>query len=379
MQNPAAAPAVAIVLPYREFFSPGSSGALGLLVHRLATWRGQFAPVAIGPPPPTPPFHDVPFHPARAIWWPPANAARRYGHAVARLLAADPPALVEVHNRPELAIFLARRFPGLPVSLFLNNDPQGMRAARTAAERAALLERLAMVATSSAWLRGRLLAGVAAPARDPVVLHNWLDLGEVPASPPERERTILFAGRVVADKGADSFVAACAAALPDLPGWRAVMIGADRFGPDSPDTRWIQALRPRAAAAGVEMWGYRPHGEVMQAMARAAIVVVPSRWPEPFGLTALEAMAAGAALLCAPRGGLPEVFGDTGIAIDPEDPAALAATIRALAGDPARLAVLGAAGRARARLFDLPVAAARLDNLRRAILAERARPRGAAA
>jgi len=368
MQKLAAAPAVAIVLPYREFFSPGSTGALGLLVHRLATWRDHFAPVAIGPPPPTPPYDDVPFRPARATWWPPTNAARRYGHAVARLLAADPPALVEVHNRPELAMFLARRLPGLPVSLFLNNDPQGMRDARTPAERTALLDRLALVATSSAWLRGRLLEGVAAPARSPVVLHNWLDLREVPPSPPERERTILFAGRVVADKGADTFVAACAAALPHLPGWRAVMIGADRFGPHSPDTPWIQALRPRAAAAGVEMWGYRPHGEVMQAMARAAIVVVPSRWPEPFGLTALEAMAAGGALLCAPRGGLPEVFGEAGIAIDPENPAALAATIRALAADPARLAALGEAGRARARQFDLPQAAARLDAMRRQLL-----------
>jgi glycosyltransferase involved in cell wall biosynthesis len=96
--------------------------------------------------------------------------------------------------------------------------------------------------------------------------------------------------------------------------------------------------------------------------------VVPSRWPEPFGLTALEAMAAGGALLCAPRGGLPEVFGDAGLAIDPDNPAALAATIQELAADPARIAALGEAGRARARQFDLPVAAARLDALRRRIL-----------
>ena len=362
-------PAVAIVLPYREYFSPGSSGALGLLVHRLATWRDHFAPRVIGPPPPTPPFDDVPFQAARAGWWPPANTARRYGHAAARLLAADPPALIEVHNRPELALFLARKLPGIPVSLFLNNDPQGMRNARTPAERAELLRRLAIVATCSAYLRGRLLDGVAAPSNDPVVLHNWLDLHEVPAAPAEREPTILFAGRVVADKGADTFVAACAQALPHLPGWRAVMIGADRFGPNSPDTPWLQKLRPQAAAAGVEMLGYQPHVAVMAAMARAAIVVVPSRWPEPFGLTALEAMAAGAALLCAPRGGLPEVFGETGIAIDPEDPASLAATLRALAADPARRAELGAAGRARSRLFDLPQAASRLDALRRNALA----------
>jgi len=362
-------PTIAIVLPYREYFSPGSAGALSLLVHRLATWRHGFDPFVIGPPPPTPPFADVAFHPARATWWPPTNAGRRYGHAVVRLLRNRPAAMIEVHNRPELALFLARHFPRTPVSLFLHNDPQGMRDAKTPAERTRLLATLAMVANASAWLRARLLEGVPHPARDPVVLHNWLDLAEVPPSPPEREPTILFAGRVVRDKGADSFVDACALALPHLPGWRAVMIGADRFGPDSPETPWIAGLRPRAAAARVEMWGYRPHADVMAAMARAAIIVVPSRWPEPFGLTALEAMAAGGALLCAPRGGLPEVFGDAGLAIDPENPAALAATIRDLAANPAHIAALGAAGRARARLFDLPVAAARLDALRRHVLA----------
>ena len=221
---------VAIVLPYREHFSPGSAGALALLVHRLATWRDGFDPFVVGPPPPTPAFDDVSFVAARAGWWPPVNRARRYGHAVARVLRGrrgdeQGLGLIEVHNRPELAMFLARRFAGVPVSLFLNNDPQGMRAAKTAGERGALLARLAMVVCSSGYLRGRLLEGVpegaAGPVRDAVVLHNWLDLAEVPASPPEREKTILFAGRVVRDKGVDTFVDACGAALPHLAGWRA--------------------------------------------------------------------------------------------------------------------------------------------------------------
>ena len=103
---------VAIVLPYREHFSPGSAGALALLVHRLATWRDGFAPFVVGPPPPTPAFDDVAFAAAAATWWPPVNRARRYGHAVVRVLRARVPGLIEVHNRPELAMFLARRFPG---------------------------------------------------------------------------------------------------------------------------------------------------------------------------------------------------------------------------------------------------------------------------
>ena len=77
-----------------------------MLVHRLATWRDGFDPFVVGPPPPTPAFEDVPFEAARAGWWPPVNRARRYGHAVARVLRERPAGLIEVHNRPELAMFL---------------------------------------------------------------------------------------------------------------------------------------------------------------------------------------------------------------------------------------------------------------------------------
>jgi glycosyltransferase involved in cell wall biosynthesis len=256
---------------------------------------------------------------------------------------------------------------GVPVCLFLHNDPRGMRGARSAVERGRLVGALAGVVTVSGYLRGRLLEGVAAPARAVAVLPNCLDLGAVPAA--AKEDLILFAGRVVADKGADSFVAACGLALPGLPGWRAAMIGADRFGADSPETAWIASLRPKAAASGVVMEGYRPHAEVLAAMARAAIVVVPSRWEEPFGLTALEAMACGAALVASDRGGLREVYGEAAVVIDPEDPAGMAAVLVALARDPARRAALAAAGRARAAGFDAAPTLARLDELRSDVLA----------
>jgi len=196
------------------------------------------------------------------------------------------------------------------------------------------------------------------------VLPNPIDLAKIPPSRAERARKVLFVGRIVKDKGADAFVAACARALPQLPGWSAEMIGADRFGPRSPETPFLRALRPLAQRAGVAMSGYRPNAGVLAAMAQAAIVVMPSRWSEPFGLTALEALACGAALLCSPRGGLPEVYGEAAQRIDPEDPAAIAAAIVALARDPARRAALGEAGRARAQLFAVPRIAAALDTLR---------------
>jgi glycosyltransferase involved in cell wall biosynthesis len=361
------APLVATILPPGEGFGPGRTGAVGLIVRRLA----RIVPaLVLGGEQAGPVFEEVPFRAVHPPDWLPGNVNTRYAAGVARALRQIDPALIEVHNRTEVALSLARRFPRTPVVLFLHNDPQSMRHAGRAHQRARLLSRLARVVTVSEFLRRRFLEGVQAPAgRLPVVLPNPIDLAALPEPQPQ-EPLLLFAGRVVPEKGADAFVGACALALPQLPGWQAAVIGADRFRVDSPETRYVRQVRAAAVQAGVRMLGYRDHPEVLLALSRAAIAVVPSRWAEPFGLAALEAMACGAALLCSRRGGLPEVAGEAAVYVNPDDVPGMAHAIAALARDPGRLAQLSAAGRNRARTFGLEAAAMRLTALRRQILCE---------
>lgn len=355
-------PSVAIVLPPREAFSAEAAGAVAMVARahaRHGAWPAMVFGRAVDRP-----FPDCAFQPVALAAWP-GREASRYAAGLVRPLLARRPDLIEVHNRPDIARALARRFPA--VSLILHNDPRGMRGARSRAQRDRLRQVLARVLCVSFYLADRFGRGAGVG-----VLPNGLELASIRLE-GERDAEILFAGRVVADKGADLFVEACARALPLLPGWRARMIGADRFGPDSPETPFLRRLRPAALAAGVTMDGWRPHDEVMEAMGRASIVVVPGRWPEPFGLVALEAMASGAALVVVPQGGLKEVVGDAGVAVTP-DADSIAASIVALAGDPARRAALGRAGMARAAAFDNRIIAANLDAERAAILATWSRP-----
>lgn len=361
------APLVATILPPFEGFGPGQAGAVGTIVHLLSSAPG-FRPLVIGGPQAGATFTGVPFRAVRAALWWPGNVNIRYGAAMLGTLRRERPALIEVHNRPELALWLARRVPQTPVLLFLHNDPQAMRRATTSAGRARLLQRLARVVVVSDYLQQRLLEGVPPPARAPAVLPNAIDLSALPRPRP-REQLILFAGRVVPEKGPDVFVAACGAALPRLTGWRAELIGADRSRIDSPETAFTKTVGAGAERAGVRVLGYRDQAFVLEAMARAAIVVMPSRWQEPFGLVALEAMASGAALICSPRGGLREVAGDVALYVDPDDPPAVASAICSLATDPARRDAMAEAGRARAEAFDVPAVAGRLAALRREVLA----------
>ena len=285
---------IAVVLPPRESFSPAAAGAIGLVVQRLAVQSSVFRPVVLGAPVAAP-FPGVPFRPVQPPWML-AGSISRYAAGVVRALGGVVPAVVEVHNRPDLALALADLLPA-PVLLVLHNNPQGMRRAGSPAERLFLLGALARVATVSGTVRDWLLDGLHEMPRVPEILPNCIDMSAVPPPAP-REQVLLFAGRAVADKGADVFVEACARALPELPGWRAELIGADRFGADSPETPFLRALRPAAAAAGVTLRGWLPHargagGVVARRHRRGAQPLARAVRPGGAGGDGLRGAAAG--------------------------------------------------------------------------------------
>src|SRR3954468_10490143 len=161
---------VAVVLPPREGFGPGRTGAIGLLARRLVQTPG-FRTIVFGGRQDGPVFPNLDFRPVVPRLWPLGNTNIRYAAAVAGALRAIRPALIEVHNRPEIALALAARLPAIPVTLILNNDPQGMREASSPMERGDMLRRLAGVITASDYLRRRVLEGIKAPAREPIILH----------------------------------------------------------------------------------------------------------------------------------------------------------------------------------------------------------------
>jgi glycosyltransferase involved in cell wall biosynthesis len=128
-------------------------------------------------------------------------------------------------------------------------------------------------------------------------------------------------------------------------GTHLVIAGAPGWGGEAPPA----AVRRLGLEAVVRFLGPVPDADLAALYAEARAFVFPSLW-EGFGLPVLEAMAAGAPVIAARRGALPEVTGDAALLVEPE-PAAVADALEMLLGDPALQARLREAGRARAATF----------------------------
>ena len=108
------------------------------------------------------------------------------------------------------------------------------------------------------------------------------------------------------------------------------------------------ALTRQAEGLGnVEFAGFVDEQRIACSLRRSLAVVVPSEWPEPFGMVVLEAWREGRAVIVTNRGALPEIVDDgrTGIVVEAGDVAAAASAIAELTADVAKAARLGAAGR----------------------------------
>ncbi len=112
-----------------------------------------------------------------------------------------------------------------------------------------------------------------------------------------------------------------------------------------------------------------PYAEVKAAWESAAVGMVLTTGPEPFGRTALEALASGAALITSGRGGLAEICGPCAVTADPGDADGLAAALGQLMDEPERRAELARAGRKRVEaLFDIRTVAMQMDDFIEACL-----------
>lgn len=193
-----------------------------------------------------------------------------------------------------------------------------------------------------------------APSRsmaDILTSNSWdvtdivpLGVSSAPHSAAPSDRPLIaYGGRLEPEKGVDLLLRALANAGPALQDTTCEIIG---------DGRALGELRSLASGLGladrVRFLGHLPWADAQARLARAWVQVVPSVWPEPFGLVTAEALMRGTPVIASPHGAASEMISHakTGWITTVEDVDAFSATLIEAMADPGRLAEMGVSGRA---------------------------------
>jgi glycosyltransferase involved in cell wall biosynthesis len=166
------------------------------------------------------------------------------------------------------------------------------------------------------------------------VIPNCYDgaVFSAPASGATRDGELVFVGRLVSDKGADVLIEA----LARLAG-EGVRPGLTLIG-DGPERDRLRGQAEGAGVGGQVRWTGALQGWALaEELRRHRVMVVPSRWAEPFGIVALEGAACGCVVVGSREGGLADAIGPCGETFANGDAAALARVLERVLREGARV------------------------------------------
>lgn len=124
----------------------------------------------------------------------------------------------------------------------------------------------------------------------------------------DKDVVIVYSGRLTKEKGILQLIQAMKQ-LQAITNLKLLIIGASSYGRDKHPTPFIEQLNRESEPIKdhVIYTGFIDYQQVPSFLKMSDIAVVPSMWEEPFGLTVIEAMAAGLPLITTRSGGIPEI------------------------------------------------------------------------
>ena len=141
-----------------------------------------------------------------------------------------------------------------------------------------------------------------------IVIPNFYNSVFDAVSTTEKTEHTVFVGRLVSDKGVDFLLNAIALLIKEYPTIQITIIG---DGPEKENL--IQLCKKSNLQNHVSFINSLDPILLAKKLATFKWLVIPSLWEEPFGLVALEGLAAGCTVIASDGGGLTEVLGNFGI------------------------------------------------------------------
>ena len=202
--------------------------------------------------------------------------------------------IIEIHNRPESLVHLLKKKIKTKFIFIFHNNPLDLRGSSSINERIFIAENTDQIYFVSKWVKNKFFEGL------PYKYRNNCDILYPAIQPlnkfPKKENIIIFSGKLNSSKGYDVFGNAVIKILDKYKNWNALAIGNEPREKHNFIHKRFKIL------------DWIKHDEILKYYKRSSISIVPSKWQEPFGRTALESAAYGCSTITSRNGGLPETF-----------------------------------------------------------------------
>ena len=165
---------------------------------------------------------------------------------------------------------------------------------------------------------------------------------------------IVYSGRINQEKGVSELIDTMLQLKDDTP-VKLMILGSSFFHDATDENDFIHHLKIKSEVIKdkIVFTGFIPYQQVPAYLHLADMAALPSMWDEPFGLTVVEAMAAGLPLVTTRSGGIPEICEGVATIVDRDDVVNnLAAAITDLYQHPEKRRQMSTASLERAKLFD---------------------------
>ncbi len=253
-------------------------------------------------------------------------------------------------NDPEMAVYLRRHFPKATILHWFQNQLEASPRFRALYPNAANIT-AGVSDFTSRWIKDYYGLDVVP------TIYNGVDPAQFSPAPmpPSGLPAISFVGRTGIEKAPDLLLRAALTLSEKTTSFRVLMIGSNHWDRLEMDDyqRELAGLAAKLEARGVavERPGHVGRPELPGVLRRAQIHVVPSRWDEPFGLTTVEGMASGLAIVASNTGGTPEIIGEDGFLFGRDSADELAGQLERLVDDAPLRLEYGHRARRRAQEF----------------------------
>ena len=199
--------------------------------------------------------------------------------------------IIELHNRPIMVKDFFQKIDS-KIILYFHNDPTSMKGAKSVEERMFLIKNVDKIIFISKWVKNKFFEDLPSISDNKTqIIYHSIDPVNINV---KKNKQIIFVGKLNESKGYDLYCKSMIKVLNKHKDWKAYSIGEEKRFQKFPTHKRHFDL------------GQISHKKVLKHLSESAIAIIPSRWEEPFGRTALEASSRGCATIISNNGGLPE-------------------------------------------------------------------------